>query len=59
LFKREQGGITVRAAVLAHLLPDKTIAENGYVPIGPYLQRNKQLSLQQENGEIVLRVQSR
>jgi carboxyl-terminal processing protease len=58
LFKREQGGIAVRAAVLATLLRDKEIGNQGYVPLAPYLQKNKQLSILQENGDMVLRFQS-
>ncbi len=58
LFKREQGGIAIRAAVLAQLLQDKKVGDKGYVPLPPYLQRMKQFNLKQANGEFLLRFQT-
>lgn len=50
LFKQAEGGLQVRAAVLAHLLGDKSVGEKDYVPLAPYLKKHKSLKVRSVNG---------
>lgn len=49
LFKQGEGGLLVRAEVLAHLLGDGTITEKDYIALTPYLEKYKTLKLTSSN----------
>ncbi|GIO05170.1 hypothetical protein J31TS6_11980 [Brevibacillus reuszeri] len=50
LFKQTEGGLQIRAQVLAHLLGDTTITEKDYIALAPYLEKHRTLKLTSTNG---------
>jgi carboxyl-terminal processing protease len=58
LFKQVSDGLQIKAAVLSHLLGDKSIGEKDYVSLAPYLKSHPSLQLQSQNGVHTLRYQT-
>lgn len=58
LFKQASDGLQIKAAVLSHLLGDKSIVEKDYVSLAPYLKSHPSLQLQSQNGMHTLRYQT-
>jgi len=54
LWKQGEGGLEVRAAVLAELLGEEDVGLLEYVKLAPYLEKYKTLRLQQQNGAYTL-----
>ncbi|CAM3441033.1 S41 family peptidase [Brevibacillus invocatus] len=54
LFKRENDGLNIRAAVLAHLIDEEITSEEEYIPLAPYLEANPSLKLEQSGNNLTL-----